>query len=326
MAPRKYILLAALLSFCWNSYAQQEPEKSNSNDGILASDGKENDTTKKVSPWKAQVMFSTNLAGVLVYNWVGTEPNQTFNSSMNLKVTYAKKKNIFHSETWFTAGFNRPGDSVWKKNLDLLYIRNTYLHQIYKRWHFAAVMDFSTQLFNGYLEKDVNGKNYKYKISSFLSPTFINYGVGGAYIEKHFYAGVAPLAFSHYFIVDKSISPALYGIEPDGNDYDYGALFRAGYTNSFFKDKVFVNSQASLFDFYSSKYVYFSMNNSLRLRIWKWLLLNTDVTFIYNNQSNTLSLETNNSTGIPTGVNMGSPKLQTFITYGIGISLMLPAP
>lgn len=277
------------------------------------------------SPWKAEFMLTSNLAGVLVFNWVGTQPNKTFNATGRFRLSYAKKRNRFVSETLYSAAYTQEGDSDWNKNIDLFYTRNTYLYTLHNKWALAGVMDFTTQFFDGYLQKEVAGKEYRFKISSFLSPGFLTYGAGIAYVDQTFYAGVAPLAMSHYFIVDKEISPSLYGVEKDRFNEDFGVLCRAGYYNTFYKKKIFINLQTSLFKHYNGKYVYFAMNNMARMKLLPWLFLSGDASLLYNNQSGSLNLVYNIS-GIPTSLSTASPKLQTYISYGIGVTLVIPPP
>jgi Protein of unknown function (DUF3078). len=316
------LLFAASLLVCGSAYSQENDTKAETED---AEDEAPAPVVKPTSPWKTEFMLSANLLGVAVFNWVGAEPNKNFNATTRLKLTYAKKKDRFISETIYSVGFATQDDSSWQKNVDLFYTRNTYLHFIKGKWALAGIMDFTTQFFNGYLDKEVAGKEYKFKISSFMSPGFLMYGAGAAYVDDHFYAGLAPLGMSHFFILDKEISPAMYGVEADRSNEDFGALVRAGYNNTFFKKKLFVNLQTSVFKHYTSDYVYFSMNNMVGVKLLKWLSLNADCALLYNNQSTSLNLVSNNSTGIPTGISTGSPKLQTYISYGAGVMLMLPA-
>jgi hypothetical protein len=288
---------------------------------------KHTDTTsiKKESPWKNQLMMSVGLSGLAVNNWSnGTTPNHNFNTNTRLSFNYNNKKRTqFTSNTMFALGYNSGQDKTWRKNSDLFYSDNIFLYSLNKKtkyWYLASILELSTQIFDGYLY-DPKIAGVKTKVSSFLSPGFLTQGVGLIYMNKVLHFGVAPAAINYTFIVDQDIRASLHSLELDRYLLDNGFLVKAGYYNYLFKRKVFVKVLSSYFHNYDSNKMVWTSNGMFRFNFTKWLSFNADHSLLYNNKQNSLSLVSNNIAGIPSGVSAGSPKIQSFITYGLGVNL-----
>lgn len=288
---------------------------------------KHTDTTsiKKESPWKNQLMMSVGFSGLAVNNWSnGTTPNHNFNTNTRVSINYNNNKRTqFTSNTMFALGYNSGQDKVWRKNSDLFYSDNIFLYSLNKKtkyWYLASVLELSTQIFDGYLY-DPKIAGVKTKVSSFLSPGFLTQGVGLIYMNKVLYFGVAPAAINYTFIVDQDVRASLHSRKLDRYLLDNGFLVKAGYYNHLFKRKVFVKVLSSYFHNYDSNKMVWTSNGMFRFNFTKWLSFNADYSLLYNNKQNSLSLVSNNIAGTPSGVSAGSPKIQSFITYGLGVNL-----
>ncbi|HQT21518.1 MAG: hypothetical protein B7X86_01170 [Sphingobacteriales bacterium 17-39-43] len=280
---------------------------------------------KKDAPWQNHLMMSVGLGGLAVFNWSnGSTPNHNFNTNIRLNSTYNNKKRIqITSQTMFALGYNSGADKVWKKNTDLFYSDNIFLYSLNKKtkyWYLAGIADLSTQIFDGYMYDDKTA-GVKHKVSSFLSPGFLTEGVGMLYMNKIFYFGVAPTALNHMFVIDKDVKASLHSIEVDRFTSDFGFLLKTGYYHYLLNKKVYVKVLSTYFKDYHSDGILWTSNGLLRVNFTKWLSFNSDYSLLYNNKQNSLDLVSANTSGIPTGITKGSSKVQTFITYGLGVNL-----
>ena len=289
----------------------------------------DSDTTakKKESSWKNSLMMSVGFGGLAVSNWSsGSTPNHNFNTNIGLNTTYNNKKRTqFTSQTMFVLGYNNGEDKVWKKNKDLFYSDNVFLFSMNKKsknWFFAGILDVSTQIFDGYFY-DPKAAGVKYKVSSFLSPGFVTEGAGVLYMNKILYIGAAPVALNHTFVIDEEVKAGLHSKEIDRFTSDFGWEIKAGFYDYLFKNKVFVKVLSSYFHDYNSSDDIFTSNGLLRVKLTKWLSFNTDYSLMFNNKQNSISLVSANTSGIPTGITTADSKLQSLISYGLGVNLRL---
>ena len=159
-------------------------------------------------------------------NWhKGGTNNLNFNSHHVLRANYKKEKVKFNNTLeWRLSVFNAPDDSLRQYRIgnDLLrYYGNFGLDAFLKGWSYSMNMEAKSQVFNGYPSNSTDLR------SAFLSPLYVNAGVGLKYVynkssEKVRHRNVrwdlslAPISINYRYVGNDSIDVARYGI-PKGD-------------------------------------------------------------------------------------------------------------
>lgn len=162
----------------------------------------------KISYWKGVFTSNVQLSQLsLSDNWYqGGVGNLNLTSSQNYNISYDDQNKVkFSANVLWKLGLNSaPDDTIrsYYLNEDQFRIESAYSIQAYERWYYNVSLLFNTQLFNNYTS------NTDDKVSSFMSPTQLNVGLGMLYSytnkAKTFTcsATMSPLALDIYFVVD----------------------------------------------------------------------------------------------------------------------------
>ncbi len=159
-------------------------------------------------------------------NWhKGGTNNLNFNSYNVLRANFKKNK-VRNNNTleWRLSVFNAPDDTVrmYRIGNDLLrYYGDFGLDAFLKGWSYSMNMEAKSQVFNGYPSNSTDLR------SAFLSPLYVNAGVGLKYVynkssEKVRHRNVrwdlslAPISINYRYVGNDSIDVARYGI-PKGD-------------------------------------------------------------------------------------------------------------
>lgn len=168
-------------------------------------------------------------------NWHrGGTSNLNINSNQVFNVNYEKDKVKFNNRLeWRLAVFNAPDDSLRNYRIgdDMIRYYGDFGLDAYKKsWSYSTNLEAKTQLFNSYeSNKDVLR-------SAFLSPLYVNAGIGMKYnLDKksktvrnrrvRFAVSISPLSVNYRYVGNDNIDVKRYGI-PEGKNY----LFDKGST------------------------------------------------------------------------------------------------
>lgn len=159
-------------------------------------------------------------------NWhKGGTNNLNFNSLHILRANYHKDKVKFNNTMeWRLSVFNAPDDSLRKYRIgnDLIrYYGDFGVDAFVKGWSYSMNMEAKSQLFNSY---PTNSSNI---LSSFMSPLYVNAGVGLKYnLDKRsenvrhrrirWELALAPVSISYRYVWNDDVDVVRYGI-PEGD-------------------------------------------------------------------------------------------------------------
>lgn len=158
-------------------------------------------------------------------NWhKGGTNNLNFNSYHVLRANYQKEKVKFNNMIeWRLSVFNAPDDSIRRYRIgnDLIrYYGDFGVDAFLKGWSYSMNMEAKSQLFNAY---PVNSTDI---LSSFMSPLYVNAGIGLKYnfnkpSERvrhrriNWDLHIAPVSISYRYVWNDEVNVARYGI-PEG--------------------------------------------------------------------------------------------------------------
>ena len=160
-------------------------------------------------------------------NWnSGGLGNLNFLSNQNMKVNYEKSKVQFNTYLeWNASLYTNPKDTlrIIKIGTDLLRSYSNIGFRAFKHWYYSTNLELKTQIFNNYAE------NSQTKISSFMSPFFLNVGILGMryeldrkfkndkYKSLKLSADFSPLSIKYVSVRDLDVDPSRYGIQEGKN-------------------------------------------------------------------------------------------------------------
>jgi len=172
------------------------------------------------------------------HNWNnGGVGNLNFLSNQNVNVRYEKSIVQFNTLLeWNTSLFTNPSDSLRRTRIgtDLLRSFSNLGFRLSKHWFYSTNLELRTQVFNNYDE------NATTKVSSFMSPFLLNFGILGLryeldkkfkynkYKSIKFTADLSPLSIRYISVRDPDVDVTRYGI-PEGKNsrLDYGSTVNA---------------------------------------------------------------------------------------------------
>ena len=172
------------------------------------------------------------------HNWNnGGIGNLNFLSNQNVNVHYEKSIMQFNTFLeWNTSLFTNPNDTLRRTRIgtDLLRSFSNLGFRLFNHWYYSTNLELRTQVFNNYDE------NATTKVSSFMSPFLLNYGILGMryeldkkfkydkYKSIKFAADLSPLSIRYISVSDPGVDATRYGI-PEGKNsrLDYGSTVNA---------------------------------------------------------------------------------------------------
>lgn len=158
-------------------------------------------------------------------NWhKGGTNNLNFNSLHVLRANYQKEKVKFNNTLeWRLSVFNAPDDTLRRYRIgnDLIrYYGDFGVDAFLKGWSYSMNLEAKSQLFNSY---PTNSSDI---LSSFLSPLYVNAGIGLKYnLDKRsesvrhrrvrWELALAPVSISYRYVMNNEVDVVRYGI-PEG--------------------------------------------------------------------------------------------------------------
>lgn len=192
------------------------------------------DTVEKI--WRQGVIYNLNLSQASLSNWAagGDDFSLSINSLLNIYSFYKKDKNSWDNTLDFNLGYVQTSSLGSRKNDDRLDILSKYGRAISSKWNMAALVNFRTQLFEGYTYPS----NQKVFSSSFLSPAYILTSIGFDYKPNAaFSLFLSPITARWTIVKDDTLSSrGAYGVTPGVHSKsEFGAYISANYLKEFNK-------------------------------------------------------------------------------------------
>ena len=247
-------------------------------------------------------------------NWSeGGENTIADNVFLNASLNYKKDKLSWTNDLKINYGQNYTDNNGWRKNLDNIDFASKLGHQITEKLYYAALLDFKSQLFDGFKYSDDN----KELTSKFFTPAYLNVSVGLDYkpndnIAVYF----SPVAGKLTMVADSAFS-VRYGV--DAGKFvkpQLGAYLKVNANYKLLEDRLTIKSVLDLFTAYDDTFGMVDVNWDLLIgyNLTKLLTLTFQSTLKYDDDIKTFETDANGNT-IAHGA-----KVQFKEMVGIGLS------
>lgn len=239
--------------------AQEESEVKEIKDKVVEKIKKQNNDT--VLGWKSGGVLNLSFSQVSLTNWSGGGNNSI--SSNGVVSLFLNHKGNHHS--WdnildVAYGILQQGDEGLIKTDDKLDFTSKYGYKASKKWYYALLFNFKTQLTAGY-----NYPNDSIRISNFMAPGYFLGAIGMDFKPNdNFTAFISPATFKSTVVNDQKLAnEGAYGVDPAtydnmGNLIKKGSNIRyeiGGYVRFFVKKEIMKNivfqSKIDLFSNYT---------------------------------------------------------------------------
>lgn len=260
--------------------------------------------------WSHNGLAGFNLSQTAFTNWsAGGENTVADNIYFNGSLNYKKDKLSWTNDLSANYGQNFTDNTGWRKSIDNLNFASKLGHQITETVYYAALLDFKSQLADGYKYTDDD----KTLVSKFLTPSYLNLSVGIDYKpNSHIAAYYSPVAGKLTMVTDTLLSEA-YGIDAGKKvKPQLGSIFKVNVDYTFFEDKVTLKSVLDLFTAYDDSFGKIDVNWDVLIgyNLTKLLTLTFQSTLKYDDDIKTVDSEGN----------IRGAKVQFKEMVGLGIS------
>ena len=260
--------------------------------------------------WSHNGLAGFNLSQTAFTNWsAGGENTVADNIYFNGSLNYKKDKLSWTNDLSANYGQNFTDNTGWRKSIDNLNFASKLGHQITETVYYAALLDFKSQLADGYKYTDDD----KTLVSKFLTPSYLNLSVGIDYKpNSHIAVYYSPVAGKLTMVTDTLLSEA-YGIDAGKKvKPQLGSIFKVNVDYTFFEDKVTLKSVLDLFTAYDDTFGKVDVNWDVLIgyNLTKLLTLTFQSTLKYDDD-----IKTADSEG-----NIRGAKVQFKEMVGLGIS------
>ena len=260
--------------------------------------------------WSHNGLAGFNLSQTAFTNWsAGGENTVADNIYFNGSLNYKKDKLSWTNDLSANYGQNFTQNTGWRKSIDNLNFASKLGHQINESLYYAALLDFKSQLANGYKYSD----NDKELVSKFLTPSYLNLSVGIDYKpNSHIAVYYSPVAGKLTMVTDTLLSEA-YGIDAGKKVRpQLGSIFKVNVDYTFYEDKVTLKSVLDLFTAYDDTFGKVDVNWDVLIgyNLTKLLTLTFQSTLKYDDDIKTVDDEGN----------IRGAKVQFKEMVGLGIS------
>lgn len=260
--------------------------------------------------WSHNGLTGLNLSQTSFTNWSeGGENTVSYNLYLNGSLNYTNGKLSWTNDLSANYGQNFTDQGGWRKNLDNLNFASKLGNQINERLYYAVLLDFKSQMTNGYSYTD----DSKELISKLLTPSYLNLSVGIDYKpNSHVAAYYSPAAGKLTMVTDTLFSKR-YGLDAGMKTrLQLGSMFKVNVNYTFMEEKMTLKSALDLFTAYDDSFGKVDINWDLLVgfNLTKVLTLTFQSTLKYDDDIKTIQ---------PDG-SVNGAKVQFKETLGIGLS------
>jgi hypothetical protein len=293
---KKLILIFVVGLFSLNLMAQEQPI-----DSTLG--------------WKFPTVINLALSQTSFSNWAaGGENSFAVNGLVLLNANYKSTMALWENNLTFAYGLMKQGDQGVRKTDDRLEFSSIYGYKAFKDWYYSGLVQFKTQVSNGYKYDDVAGT--KSKLSAFMSPAYLNVAIGMNYApSKVFSLFIGPLSGKSTFVLDKELSNAgAYGVDSSKNvRNEFGGTVKVTLNKDIMKN-VNLSSKLELFSNYlnNPQNIDVDWQMLINMKVNKWLSASISLQMIYDDDTKTFD-----------GLVEHGAKVQFKEVFGIGLSYKL---
>jgi hypothetical protein len=279
---KKFIAAAVLLSItCALTFGQvTEGEK---NLRTLSAD-----TTQG---WKKGGVLGVNLAQTSLTNWAaGGQNSVAVNGLFSVFANLKKDKSVWDNSLNIGYGLLKQGKNTdFMKTDDKIDFLSKYGREAFKKFYYAALLNFKTQMAPGY-----NYPNDSVKISNLFAPAYLLFALGLDYKPNpNFSVFIAPLTVKFTFVTDKDLSAiGAFGVDTNKTSRsEVGGYLRAIYTKNDFKGEFMKNvsftTKIDLFSNYAEnpQNIDVSWENQIAMKVNKYISVNFNTHLLYDDNT-----------------------------------------
>ena len=264
--------------------------------------------------WNHNGLAGITFSQTTFTNWSeGGENTIADNAFLNGSLNYKKDKVSWTNDLVINYGQTYTDIYGWRKNLDNLNFASKFGHQITEKLYYAALLDFKSQVANGYKYYDDD----KELISKLFTPAYLNMSVGLDYKPNdHLSIYYSPVAGKLTMVADTAFSTR-YGI--DAGKFvrpQLGSYLKINANYTFLEDKVTFKSALDFFTAYDESFGNIDVNWDLLIgyNMTKHITLTFQSTLKYDDDIKTLSVDDAGNK-----IEHGA-KVQFKETFGVGLS------
>jgi len=269
---------------------------------------------------------------VALNNWAGGGQNSVAaNAFINLFANYKKGKSVWDNNLDVAYGVIRQGGGDFIKSDDRIDLMSKYGRLAIKKWNYAALLNFRTQMAPGY---DLSSPTSRVRISDVLAPAYVMISLGMDYKPNdNFTFFLSPVTGKITIVNDQPLADAgAFGVTKA--EYDAAGLLVTpgekmrtefgGYMKMSFKRELWENAvfttKLDLFSNYANnpQNIDIFWDNSLLIKVGKYLGVNFGFTLVYDHDI-MIGVD-QNADGI---IEATGPRTQMKQVFGFGLSYKL---
>jgi len=254
-------------------------------------------TKDTVDGWDKGCIVTTNLNQTAQWNWAaGGQNSIAVTGLLSAHATETTGGGLWENNFDLAYGVVRQGNTKdWWKTDDKIDLTSKYGKKAVRKWYYAALLNFKTQLAPGY-----NYPDDSTKISDLLAPGYVIVALGAENKpEKEFGLYVAPLTLKVSMVNDQKLADAgAFGVEKAIYDQTTGARMSAGkktrtelgsYVRIFYAKEVMENitlkTELDLFSNYVDKPENIDVNWEvlLNMKVNKYISASISTQLVYDN-------------------------------------------
>lgn len=269
---------------------------------------------------------------VALNNWAGGGQNSVAaNAFINLFANYKKGKSVWDNNLDVAYGVIRQGSGDFIKSDDRIDLMSKYGRTAIKKWNYAALLNFRTQMAPGY---DLSSPTSRVRISDVLAPAYVMISLGMDYKPNDnftfFLSPVTgkitivndqPLADAGAFGVTKAVYNDTGAIVTPGEKFrgEFGGYMKMSFKRELWENAVFT-TKLDLFSNYANnpKNIDIFWDNSVLIKVGKYLGVNFGFTLVYDHDIQ-IGVDQNGD-GI---IEATGPRTQMKQVFGFGLSYKL---
>ena len=286
-------------------------------------------TADSTDGWKRGGTISISLSQVSLTNWAaGGQNSMSSNGLISLFAHYKKGNNILENYLDIGYGTLKQGkDEDWWKTDDKIDFTSKYGKKAISNWYYAGLLNFKTQMTNGY-----NYPDHSTAISGLMAPGYLLGAIGMDYKPNdNFTAFIAPITSKMTFVANQTLADAgAFGVKPavidipTGNIITSGQNIRSefgGYMRFFYKKDIMENigfqTKLDLFSNYLENplNIDISWEVLISMKVNKYISATISTHLLYDDDID-IAIDTNND-GITDKV---GPRTQFKEVLGVGFS------
>lgn len=236
--------------------------------------------------WKKGVVAAINFSQTSLTNWAaGGQNSLSLNGLFSGFTTYKQAKSSWDNLLEIGYGLLKQGSEGYRKTDDKIDFTSKYGREAFKKFNYAALLNFRTQMSPGYKYPDTEDK-----ISDAFAPAYLLLALGLDYKPSTYVSAfIAPLTSKFTFVTDRILSDAgAFGVTPGKTSRsEIGGYLRAIYTRSDFKGEFLKNvaftMKLDLFSNYRDKPQNIDVNweTLIALKVNKYISVSFNTNLVY---------------------------------------------